>query len=171
MADSSGRAPDPSRMTSAGYGFDKATSTPGERMPWSRVDELLAGSRNYWIITTRQDGRPHAAPVWGVWREGVFYFATDRRSRKARNLAANPELVVHLESGDEVVILEGNAEEIAVSPLRTRLVEDWEQKYKQSLEQDEPTFVHYVLRPRRAFSWLENEEFPEIATRWSFPDR
>jgi len=109
--------PEPSRMTSPGFGFDNATSPPGERMPWSRVEELLAGSRNYWIITTRPGGRPHAAPVWGLWREGMLYFATDRRSRRARNLGANTELVVHLESGDEVVILEGSAEELTASPL------------------------------------------------------
>jgi general stress protein 26 len=58
-------------------------------------------------------GRPHATPVSGVWIEGGFYFGTGTGSRKARNLAKNQHLVVHLESGDEVVILEGVAEEVA----------------------------------------------------------
>ena len=33
-------------------------------------------------------------------------------TRRARNLAANPAVVVHLESGDDVVILEGEAREV-----------------------------------------------------------
>lgn len=51
-------------------------------------------------------------PVWGIWLGGAVYFGTDRRSRKAKNLAANPSLVIHLESGDDAVILEGAAEEV-----------------------------------------------------------
>jgi len=61
------------------------------------------------------DGLPHAVPVWGVWVDGALYFGTDRRSRKARNLATNQGAVVHLESGDDAVILEGFAEEITSS--------------------------------------------------------
>jgi Pyridoxamine 5'-phosphate oxidase len=82
-------------------------------LPWSFVDERMANARNYWVATTRPDGRPHATPVSGVWIDGSFYFGTGPGSRKARNLAKNQHLVVHLESGDEVVILEGVAEEVA----------------------------------------------------------
>ena len=81
-------------------------------MTWDWVRDQMATSRNYWIGSTRPDGKPHAAPVWGVWVDDTLYFSTGRTSRKARNLAANPAVVVHLESGDETVILEG-----AVEPL------------------------------------------------------
>jgi hypothetical protein len=76
-------------------------------LPWSFVDERMANARNYWVATTRPDGRPHAMPLSGVWIDGSFCFGTGPGSRKARNLAENPHLVVHSESGDEVVILEG----------------------------------------------------------------
>lgn len=48
--------------------------------------------------------------MWGVWLDGVLYFGTGAGSVKARNLAANPALVVHLESGDKAVIMEGEAQ-------------------------------------------------------------
>jgi pyridoxamine 5'-phosphate oxidase-like protein len=81
-------------------------------LPWSFASERLERSHNYWICTTRPDGRPHAMPVWGVWVEGALYFSTAPSSVKARNLGRNPALVVHLESGDECVILEGVAEQV-----------------------------------------------------------
>src|SRR3954454_12265322 len=89
--------------------YGVATTHEGQRRrEW--VDGQMTKSRNYWIASTRPDGRPHAAPVWGVWVDGVLYFSSDARSRKARNLAANPEVVAHLESGDDCVILEGRVE-------------------------------------------------------------
>ncbi len=74
--------PNPSRMTSPGYGFENATSQPGERFPWSRVEEALSGARNYWIATVTPEGRPHAAPVWAIWLNGSVYFSTGKDSRK-----------------------------------------------------------------------------------------
>lgn len=76
-------------------------------LPWSHAEERLAKSRNYWICKARHDGRPHSIPVWGLWLEGALYFGTARASRKAGNLAHKPAVSVHLESGDDVVILEG----------------------------------------------------------------
>src|SRR4051794_40830493 len=87
-----------------GYGISRESDG---LLPWSWAEERLEASHNYWIVTASPDGRPHAMPVWGVWTGGALYFATSRASRKGRNLAANPRLVVHLESGDEAVILEG----------------------------------------------------------------
>jgi len=82
-------------------------------LPWSHAEERLARSRSYWICTSRPDGRPHAAPVWGFWHEGALYFGTHQDTRKARNIARNPRVSVHLESGDDVVILEGVSEPVA----------------------------------------------------------
>ena len=86
------------------------SSEPEGMLPWGWAVEQLVASRNYWVCTTRPDGRPHAAPVWGLWADDALYFGTDPASRKGRNLAENPELVVHLESGDDVVILEGRVD-------------------------------------------------------------
>lgn len=136
---------------------------------WSRASEMLASARNYWIATTRPDRRPHAMPVWGVWLDEMFWFATDRGSRKGRNLASNSALVVHLESGDDVVILEGLAEDATASPLLPRVVDAYEKKYKWRLDASSPEQVIHRVRPRVAFTWLERS-FPETATRWLFSD-
>src|ERR1700739_3377049 len=78
-------------------------SAPGAKMkfvPWTFAEQRLARSHNYWICSTRPDGRPHSAPVWGVWVDGAFYFSTDPESWKSRNLKQNPAISVHVDSGD-----------------------------------------------------------------------
>jgi PPOX class probable F420-dependent enzyme len=135
-------------------------------MPWSRVEERLAGSRNYWICTARRDGRPHSSPVWGFWHEGAFYFGTHRDTRKARNITHNPSVSVHLESGDDVVILEGRAEEVDQKKLAKELDAVARKKYGMPM-----MIVHesvaYRVRPRLVFAWTE-KDFPKDSTRWEF---
>lgn len=105
--------------------------------------------------------------MWGVWVDGTFYFGTDRRSRKARNLAENAALVVHLESGDEAVILEGVAEEVTDASVLARYADAYEAKYQFRPDPSDPGGVTYALRHQVAFAWLESD-FPGSATRWQF---
>src|SRR4051794_17978339 len=74
---------------------------------WGHVDRHLRNSRSYWLTTVREDGRPHAMPVWGVWDGRALWFGTGPASIKGRNIERDPRVVMHLESGDDVVILEG----------------------------------------------------------------
>ena len=87
----------------SGYGL-APLGGGNEQISWEAVEEKLRKARNYWVSSTRPDGRPHAMPVWGLWLAGAFFFSTDPQSRKGRNLAVNPNVVVHLESGDDVTI-------------------------------------------------------------------
>ena len=89
--------------------------------------ERLNRARNYWIGTTRPEGQPHSRPVWGVWLDDTFYFSTG--SLAAQNLAVSPAITVHLESGSEVVIIEGVAEPISETALVERVVNLYNQKY------------------------------------------
>src|SRR5260370_26833020 len=59
--------------------------------PWPWALERLEQSHNYWISTTRPDGRPHLMLVWGVWWQDAFWFSTGPRTRKAKNIAARSE--------------------------------------------------------------------------------
>jgi pyridoxine/pyridoxamine 5'-phosphate oxidase len=127
------------------------------------TDQRLAQARTYWVCTTRADGRPHAAPVWGLWRDGAIVFSTSRSSVKGRNLARSPEAVVHTESGDEVAILEGAVEELALTP---ELADAYEAKYAFRPEAAAGN-VWYRLRPRVAQTWNERD-FPLTAARWVF---
>src|SRR5215207_867802 len=81
-------------------------------LSWEWVEEQMTKANNYWVSSVRPDGRPHAMPISGIWSEGRLYFSSDRKARRSLNLAANPHASVHLESADEVVILEGRIEEV-----------------------------------------------------------
>ena len=134
-------------------------------LSWDRVDGRLAGARNYWVSTTRPDGRPHATPVWGLWVDSAFYFGVGPDTRKARNLSRNPNVVVHLESGDDVVIFEGKAE-VVTDPdvdLVERLYAASVAKYGMGSRDLEGS---YAVRPRVVFAWSEGE--PRTFTRWRF---
>ena len=98
--------------------------------------------------------------MWGVWHDDAVLFGTSPSSLKARNLADNPRLVVHLESGDEVVILEGTAEQITAEES---VADAYEAKY------DHRPSVEglWQVRPTRAFAWTESD-YPKTATRYAF---
>jgi hypothetical protein len=156
--------PRASRPRFPGYGI--AEEEDG-LIPWSWASERLEASRNYWISSTRPDGRPHAMPVWGVWLDETFYFGTGVRSQKARNLAANPAVVVHLESGDDVVVLEGAVEVVEGEEPAEPVNRAYERKYGWRAEPGDPAPL-YRLLPRRAFAWTE-KDYPRSATRFDFP--
>lgn len=147
------------------YGVSLESDGP---LAWSHAEERLERARSYWIVSTRPDGKPHAAPVWGVWVDGSLYFGTGRSSVKGRNLAHSPELVVHLESGDDVVILEGEVEEVRDQTSFGAIDAAYQNKYGMGvLEAGDDGAVWYVVQPRKAHAWLEND-FPNTATRWRF---
>lgn len=146
----------------AGYGI-RAESEGMLDWDWA-VGRLEAG-RNYWVSTTSPDGRPHAMPVWGVWLGDGLRFSTSAASRKGRNLARDPRVVVHLESGDEVVILEGEVEETTLDdPLADAYEAKYEYRPSSSAGKEGPW---YVLRPGVAYAWLERD-YPRTATRFDF---
>lgn len=146
-------------------------------LPWAWARRRLEVAQNYWICTTRPDGRPHAMPVWGVWVEDALLFGTGRDSRKARNLAANPHVAVHLESGDDTVIVEGVAEELHDAALLAKGDAAYRAKYIDPgtgegfhLSPGEDGSGVYYVRPRVAQAWRE-ANYPQSATRWRFGER
>jgi pyridoxine/pyridoxamine 5'-phosphate oxidase len=132
-------------------------------LPWEWALVRLRESRNYWISTINSDGSPHAMPVWGVMLDETVSFGTNPASRKGRNLARDPRVVAHTESGDECVILEGTVESV---PIDDRLADAFEAKYEWR-PKDEGDSAWYRVRPRVAYAWLE-KEYPHTATRFVF---
>jgi hypothetical protein len=141
-------------------------------LPFSHAEKRLTDSRNYWICTARPDGRPHSIPVWGFWIDGAVYFGTARSSRKARNLAHNAAVSIHLESGDDVVIVEGRAEEVDLSDSTTfkKMDAASRSKYNMPLMVVPGESVAYCVRPYRVLAWTE-KDFPKTATCWKFEVR
>jgi len=126
-------------------------------LPWSWAAERLAQAHNYWVATSG----PHASPVWALWRDGAIVFSAGLTSRKARELARDPRIVLHLESGDEVVIVEGRAESISADQA---ILDEYERKYA---FRPEPGEGWYRVAPRRVLAWTE-AGYPRDATRFDF---
>jgi len=108
-----------------------------------------------------------------VWLKGQLLFSTHPETITARNLRASPVLVVHLESGDQVVIVEGTATQLDDRSLLARFGKAYSAKYDWPLSPEEldpgnPDAAFYAVRPRVALSWDTATEIGETITRWSF---
>lgn len=134
-----------------------------EGASWPATEAKLAASRNYWLCTTRADGAPHSKPVWGHWADGTLWFGSGGVA--GRNLKRDPRVSVHLESGDDTVILEGTVQLRAVPEAILRA---YAQKYAMKAEDlGGDGGEWYTLEPRVAFTWLE-KDYPNTAARWEF---
>lgn len=84
-------------------------------IPWTRARdqfehrEFHGGRGTYWLSTTNPDGHPHVAGVLGVWIGDTLYFASGTRTRKSRNLEANPHCAIAASLPDLDVAIEGTA--------------------------------------------------------------
>jgi Pyridoxamine 5'-phosphate oxidase len=141
-------------------------------MTWAEIAERLSAPRQYWLNTTTPADTPHSAPVWGVVTEETLYFYSKRNTVKARNLAADPRSVVHLESGEDVLIVHGLLDDLGipagvpsvVSALAAKYTRPQDQQY---LPSNDPDFdVVYALRPRSAMAW-RLEDYTASQRRWS----
>jgi general stress protein 26 len=149
-----------------GYGVPEHNNTV---LPWSYVEERMQAARNYWVVTASQGGRPAATPVWGAWIAGKLYFDGAPTTRRGRNITQNPRVVVHLESGDEVLILEGTAEILSGAPdraLAEQVAAAYTKKYAPAYEPSPDQWDAgglFIFTPQLGLGWTI---FPENMTRW-----
>ncbi|HEV3472479.1 MAG TPA: pyridoxamine 5'-phosphate oxidase family protein [Actinomycetota bacterium] len=151
--------PAASRPHIPGYGLPE---TDDGLMEWNDVEARLTESKHYWFATTSPGGKPHVNPIWGVWVNGMLYSGGGPDVRWAKNLDAEPRIAVHLEDGEEAVILEGRAE-------RTSSEDDEEviavkAAYKAKYGFDHPA-PFWRITPALAFAWTR---FDKDATRFKF---
>jgi PPOX class probable F420-dependent enzyme len=152
-----------------GYGIKGPDEGKG-LLPWSWAVERLAASRNYWVVTVWPDGRPHAMPVWGVWDGGALWFSSSLRSRKVRNVAADPRCVVTTEDAAEPVVIEGSAAIVADSDAIARFADVMNAKYEAGMTVEflDPAVNATIrVRPRWAFA-IAHDDFIGSPTRWVF---
>lgn len=141
-------------------------------MTWTEVAGRLASARTYWLGTTMPSGTPHAAPVWGVVADAILHVYTERQTVKARNIAANPQVLVHLESGEDVLIVHGLAEDLGTPSAVPHVVAALAAKYtrpadRQYLPDADPDFdVVYAIRPTSAIAW-QLADFAGSQRRWT----
>jgi hypothetical protein len=146
-----------------GYGI---STDPDLLLPWSFAQRRLTEARSYWVATTGPDGAPHVAAVWGVFVDGAVCFSTGRRSRKARNLTADPRCVVTPDGASESVVVHGVARPLPVgTPERDRVGAAYLAKYGSGFPAEEPL---YAVQPHTVIG-LTDAAFTARATRWRFP--
>jgi PPOX class probable F420-dependent enzyme len=138
-------------------------------LPWSWAEERLTAARNYWVSTLWPDGRPHAMPVWGAWDGEALWFSSGRRSRKARNLAADPRCVVTTEDADEPVVLECQAELVRDPAEIERVAGLLDAKYGGITAAFLAAHATVRARPHLAFG-IAHDDFNGSPTRWAFED-
>jgi hypothetical protein len=152
-------------------------------LEWSRAlkalsvppDELLT----WFLGTVDPDGRPHAAGVGALFIDGDVYVTSGPKTRKSRNLAANPACSVSVSLKGIDMVLEGEAKRVTDKETLERVVAVY-QKGGWPAEVDGDAFTAPFSAPsagpppwylyRFTFDTavgVAGEE-PHGATRWSF---
>jgi len=139
---------------------------PASYVDWSWVTAQLTETKNYWLCSTRPDGRPHVIPRWAVYVDGKIYYDGSPQTRHAQNIGSNFHVAVHLESGDQVIILEGTSAPAGRpdADLANRLVKAYRKKYAAQGYSPEPNQWDegglYVFTPSQCIAWTSFTEDP-----------
>lgn len=156
-----------------GYGVP---DHPTGLIEWARVRDRLESATEYWLATTRSDGRPHVVPRWGVWLGDTFWYDGSPETLHVRNLAHNPSCALHLEDGRRAVIVEGisAAAQPPGAEFGAELAAAFTAKYADlgyapaadAWEGPQAGGLRSVT-PLKAMAWFD---FPKDVTRFRFPD-
>lgn len=157
----------------ADYGVPESTDGV---LSWEWAVEMLEAAPQYWLATVKPDGKPHAVPIWGAFVDNAVWIEGGATTRWARNLAERGDIVVHIERGKEVIMVEGVAEPARhVTPENEAAVKaQYAAKYPEYTPehvgwsdggegQDAGGF--WIVRPTKMLAW---NKFPGDCTRWRF---
>lgn len=138
---------------------------------WNTIAARLHTARNFWLATTSPVGDPQVTPIWGAVVADDLYLYSERSTVKARNIAARPNVAIHLESTEDVVIVYGELVDLGVPAGRPDVTDAFVQKYDRRtdapyLPSADPAFdVLWRLTPHRALLWLM-EDYDGSQQRW-----
>jgi Pyridoxamine 5'-phosphate oxidase len=137
---------------------------------WDWVTRQLTESKHYWLCSVRPDGRPHVIPRWCVYVDGKIYYDGSPETRHAINIRSNPNITVNLESGMEVIILEGTSRMAEKpSPEMGKKLSHAYKKYKDFGYAPGPNSWDggglFVFTPRQCIAW---SSFTENPTKFVF---
>jgi PPOX class probable F420-dependent enzyme len=74
--------------------------------------DRLANDEVGWLTTVTAAGQPQTMPIWFLWTDGELLVYSDHRARRNSNVAANPNVSLHLAddgTGGDIVVVEGAA--------------------------------------------------------------
>jgi hypothetical protein len=142
--------PDVPHRTQAYFPADyQVKATEKGLVSWEWVTEQLTKAKNYWIGSVSPEGRPHSVPTWGCWLDNRFYFGGGDQTRHMRNIMQNPYVVVHLEDGNDAVIVEGVCQRVTEPDegLVKQVQAEYQRKYQN------PEMPVMVVQPHKVFAW------------------
>jgi hypothetical protein len=143
-------------------------------LPWSKVEARLQESDQFWMATTRPDGRPHVVPRWGVWLDEGLYYDGSPDTLHARNLGSNSACSLHLEDGWKAVVIDGTSGPTDPPGLEIggRISAEMVRKYGGKGYSPEPDAWEGEaagglcrFTPSKAMAWFD---FPNDMTRFRF---
>jgi PPOX class probable F420-dependent enzyme len=157
-----GMDPTAARPHMPGYGI---SDSDDGLLPFAWAEERLSEAFRYWVATISPGGAPHVMPVWAVWLGRCLWFSTGGRSRKARNLRADPRCTIHTDGVDPVIV-HGTAEFVTEPDAIAALIEAYARKYPDAPPDPAENPIVRV-RPQSVFGLIESE-FATSPTRWTF---
>ncbi len=139
--------------------LDQRYSDPAaDATGWAETRQVLEEAELFWLTTVRADGRPHVTPLVAVWLDEALHFCTGPTEQKARNLAANPHVILTTgcngwQSGLDVVV-EGDAVQVSDEALLRRLAKAWTAKWDGSwqFQVGDGSFQHMEGHPALVFA-------------------
>jgi hypothetical protein len=139
----------------------------------AEISRRFAAAPVWWIATSSADDGPHTVPVWGVVVDGLLHTYADPGARRVRDLRADPRVVVHLESGSDVLIVRGTATVGGEVVEHPDVVAAYAQAYPSPEDAaflpGAPEMAGVVLvtvRPESALAWSLDDFFAS-QRRWS----
>lgn len=159
-------------------------------LPWSRARDRLTnasseigpGGSSWFLTTTSLDGRPHVAGIGALWVDDRLWIVSGPRTRKSRDIAENPRVVLSVSLTGLDLIIEGVAERVTDTPTLGRLAAEYAAQGWPATAIDgaltapfsapsagvAPWYL-YRVTPVTAFGVATAE--PQGATRWRFDRR
>ena len=130
-------------------------TNPPPTRPWAEA--RLTTAHNYWLASTRPDSRPHLVPIWGVWIDERFWFASFA-AVKVDNVAAQPAVMLSTETPGEVVILDGTCARVTEAELPSTYATAFDEKYGAGWSGvGDSSAIHLRIVPIQIRAWNESE--------------
>ena len=121
-----------------------------------KVADRLERAAVVWLTTVNRSGTPQPNPVWFIWADGAFLIFTQPGTPKLRNIAANPQVSLNLNTtpaGGDVVVFNGTAR-VDESDVPAAELDAFVEKYADGLNDLGMTraefFADYSVRVRVA---------------------
>ncbi|HET6874299.1 MAG TPA: pyridoxamine 5'-phosphate oxidase family protein [Acidimicrobiales bacterium] len=133
----------------------------GDLLAWSWAQGRLESERHYWVATVGPYGRPHVRPVWGAFVDDRLYLSVGAAG--FRQVDERRDVSVHVDSGVDVVIIDGVAERVGDQAERRSVSEVYNPKYGLELDAD---FVNFRVSLSVVWGWRDGDV--NTATKWTF---